>query len=44
MLSDFVDRVGGHKQLKGGLEFIESIPKSANGQILRRILKQRETE
>ena len=33
-----------HKWLKGGVEFIEIIPKSASGKILRRLLRDRERE
>lgn len=30
-----------HKWLKGGVEFIDGIPKSANGKILRRVLRDK---
>ncbi|KAG7353516.1 coumaryl-CoA ligase [Nitzschia inconspicua] len=33
------DRVAPHKRLDGGIVFVESIPKSASGKILRRILR-----
>jgi acyl-CoA synthetase (AMP-forming)/AMP-acid ligase II len=33
-------RVAGHKKLRGGIHFIEEIPKSPSGKILRRILKE----
>jgi ribosome assembly protein SQT1 len=31
-----------HKWLKGGIEFIDVIPKSASGKILRRLLKDQD--
>lgn len=34
-------RVAGHKQLRGGVWFIEEVPKSASGKILRRVLKEK---
>ena len=34
------DKVAGFKQLKGGVEFVESIPKAPSGKILRRELMQ----
>ena len=33
-------QVSGHKQLAGGIEWIEAIPKSAAGKILRKDLKE----
>lgn len=33
-----------YKWLKGGVEFVESIPKSSSGKILRRILRDKEKE
>jgi 4-coumarate--CoA ligase len=33
------DRVAQHKRLRGGVKFIEEVPKSASGKILRRVLK-----
>ena len=38
------ERVAHHKKLRGGLEFVESIPKSASGKILRRVLKEQAKE
>lgn len=33
-----------HKWLKGGIEFIDVIPKSPSGKILRRLLRDKEKE
>lgn len=35
------EKVANHKRLRGGVRFIEEIPKSAAGKILRRLLKER---
>lgn len=34
-------KVSSHKRLRGGIRFIEEVPKSAAGKILRRLLKER---
>lgn len=34
-------KVANHKRLRGGIRFIDEIPKSASGKILRRVLKER---
>ena len=34
-------KVANHKRLRGGVRFVEEIPKSAAGKILRRILKEK---
>jgi len=33
-----------HKRLRGGIQFMEAIPKSPSGKILRRILRDQEKE
>ena len=33
-----------HKWLKGGVEFVDSIPKSPSGKILRRMLRDKERD
>ena len=33
-------RVANHKKLRGGIKFVESVPKSVSGKILRRLLKE----
>jgi acyl-coenzyme A synthetase/AMP-(fatty) acid ligase len=38
------DHKARHKWLKGGVEFIEVIPKSPSGKILRRLLRDKERE
>ena len=35
-------RTASHKRLRGGLEIVQEIPKSGNGKVLRRILRDRE--
>lgn len=37
-------RVASHKRLRGGVRFVDEIPKSASGKILRRVLKVRAME
>ena len=34
-------KVANHKRLRGGVRFIEEVPKSASGKILRRVLKDK---
>jgi 4-coumarate--CoA ligase len=34
-------RVAGHKRLRGGVRFVDAIPKTASGKILRRVLKEK---
>lgn len=38
------DHKARHKWLKGGVEFIDVIPKSPSGKILRRLLRDKEKE
>ena len=38
------ERVAPYKRLDGGIEFVASIPKSASGKILRRMLRDRHKE
>lgn len=33
-------KVAGHKRLRGGIRFVDMVPKSASGKILRRLLKE----
>jgi len=33
------ERVAGHKRLRGGVKWVDEVPKSASGKILRRVLK-----
>ncbi|KIW03402.1 uncharacterized protein PV09_05607 [Verruconis gallopava] len=41
-LTDWLhNRVAGHKKLRGGVFFVDEIPKSPSGKILRRLLKER---
>lgn len=37
------ERVAPHKHLRGGVEFIDKIPRSLSGKILRRVLKEKVT-
>ena len=41
-IKEWVDgRVAGHKRLRGGVRFVDAIPKSAAGKILRRVLRDK---
>lgn len=41
-IQDYVaKKVANHKKLRGGIIFIDAIPKSPSGKILRRILRDR---
>ena len=37
-------KVASHKRLRGGVRFVDEIPKSASGKILRRVLKEQAAE
>ena len=37
-------KVASHKRLRGGVRFVDEVPKSASGKILRRVLKARAQE
>ena len=37
-------RVAPVKKLRGGVEFVDQIPKSASGKILRRVLRNKQNE
>jgi len=37
-------KVASHKRLRGGVRFVDEVPKSASGKILRRVLKVRAAE
>ncbi|TID17798.1 acetyl-CoA synthetase-like protein [Venturia nashicola] len=37
----FTAKVANHKRLRGGVHFVDEIPKSASGKILRRVLKEK---
>ena len=44
-LKQFVaSKVPPEKKLRGGVEFVEKIPKSASGKILRRLLRKQEQQ
>lgn len=38
------EQVANHKRLRGGVRFIDEVPKSASGKILRRVLKDKAKE
>ena len=41
-ISDWVaGKVANHKRLRGGIRFVDEIPKSVSGKILRRVLKEK---
>ncbi|KAJ3322168.1 hypothetical protein HDU93_003138, partial [Gonapodya sp. JEL0774] len=42
LISYVRNRVAPHKQLRGGVQFVQEIPKSASGKILRRLLRDQE--
>ena len=38
------DKMARYKRLKGGVAFVDTIPKTPSGKILRRLLRDREKE
>ncbi|KAL6078354.1 4-coumarate--CoA ligase [Balamuthia mandrillaris] len=42
LIAWFDDKVSPYKKLRGGLEFVDLIPKNMSGKILRRVLKDKE--
>ena len=38
------EKIANHKRLRGGIRFVDEIPKTASGKILRRVLKERARE
>lgn len=44
ILKHVQDHKAHYKWLKGGIEFIDAIPKSPSGKILRRLLRDKERE
>lgn len=39
-IQEFIkERLSDHKQLRGGVVFVDQLPKSASGKLLRRVLK-----
>jgi acyl-coenzyme A synthetase/AMP-(fatty) acid ligase len=44
-VAEWLDKkVAPSKRLRGGVQFVEAIPKSASGKILRRLVKQQHRE
>ncbi|KAJ3417284.1 hypothetical protein HDV05_005740 [Chytridiales sp. JEL 0842] len=44
-IQDFIQtKVAQHKRLRGGVKFIDAIPKAASGKILRRVLRDQDTK
>lgn len=39
IMSWLQEKVASHKRLRGGVRFVDEVPKSASGKILRRLLK-----
>lgn len=38
------EKVAPHKQLKGGVKFVQELPKNPTGKLLRKVLKQWSTQ
>jgi acyl-coenzyme A synthetase/AMP-(fatty) acid ligase len=44
LMKHVADHKSSYKQIKGGVEFLNEIPKSPSGKILRRLLRDKEKE
>jgi 4-coumarate--CoA ligase len=44
IIDELAKKVANHKRLRGGVRFVDEIPKSISGKILRRVLKVQAAE